>query len=252
MRIYTVRYRLVRYVLVTLIMAGVMAAGLWAADHSRAYAQTSLPAQDRYSLRDVDTTQKVAALTFDISWGTVMPPKVLSILAADHVPATIFVSGPWASQHPAIVKAYAAAGAEVESHGWAHVNYTGLSNAGIAANLMKTNAVIDQITHKRASFVRPPNGDFSSRTILASRAVGYTTVTWGTDSLDWMNPGVSTIIRRVTTRIHPGDIVLMHASDTCKQTDLALPTILRDLKAKGYKLVTLQQLLTYGKPIYRG
>ncbi|SMC07140.1 polysaccharide deacetylase family sporulation protein PdaB [Sulfobacillus thermosulfidooxidans DSM 9293] len=253
-RIVTVSRKVLRYVIVAVIMATVMSVGLWATDHdmtTSAHAAT-LPAQDRYSLRDVETNQKVAALTFDISWGTVMPPKVLAILKTDHVPATIFVSGPWAKQHPDIVKAYAQAGIEVESHGWAHVNYSGLSNQGIVDNLMKTDQVIQQITGQKPSFVRPPNGDFNSRSILAARSVGYTTVTWGTDSLDWMNPGVATIIRRVTTRIHPGDIILMHASDTCKQTDIALPTILQSLREKGYKLVTLKQLLTYGKPIYRG
>ncbi len=213
---------------------------------------TTLSAQDRYSLRDVETTKKVAALTFDISWGTVMPPKVLALLKKNHVAATIFVSGPWAKEHAQIVKSYAQAGAEIESHGWAHVNYSQLSNRRIVDNLMKTNNVIQEITGTKPTFVRPPNGDFNSRSILAARSVGYTTVTWGTDSLDWMNPGVSTIVQRVTKRIHPGDIVLMHASDTCKQTDIALPAILQSLKEKGYQLVTLKQLLTYGKPIYRG
>ncbi len=252
MRIYTVRYRIVRSAVLGMLFAVLALMGIWASSVNRAKAENIIPDQDRYSLRDVQTTKKVAALTFDISWGTVMPPKVLAILKKDHVAATIFISGPWAKSHPSIVKAYAAAGAEVESHGWAHVNYTDLSNAGIAENLMKTNAVITELTGKRGTFVRPPNGDFNSRSIMAARAVGYNTVTWGTDSLDWMNPGVSTIIKRVTTRIHPGDIVLMHASDTCKETDLALPAILENLKAQGYKLVTLQKLLTYGKPIYRG
>nr|WP_207711381.1 polysaccharide deacetylase family protein [Sulfobacillus harzensis] len=212
----------------------------------------SVAPQDRYSLRDVVTNQKVAALTFDISWGTKMPQKVFAILEKDHVPATFFVSGPWAKQNAALVKEMADKGYEVESHGWAHVNYTGLSNSGVQENIMKANQAIEQITGHRPTFVRPPNGDFSPRTIAAAKAVGYTTVTWGTDSLDWMNPGVSTIIRRVVTRIHPGDIVLLHASDTCKQTDLALPTIIQDLRQKGYTLVTMKKLLTYGTPNYRG
>lgn len=211
-----------------------------------------LTPSERYSLRDVNTNQKVAALTFDISWGTVMPTKVFDILKRDHVAATFFVSGPWARQNAALVKAMAQAGDEVESHGWAHVNYTGLSNAGVQENIQKANDVIQSITGRRPTFVRPPNGDFSPRTIAAAKGVGYTTVTWGTDSLDWMNPGVNTIIQRVVTRIHPGDIVLLHASDTCKQTDLALPTILQNLQQKGYKLVTLKQLMTYGTPNYRG
>ncbi len=252
---FGMRYRLIWLSLVMLVTISLVDA-ITIARPQRVLAQSTamgvLPAQDRYSLRDVATTKKVAALTFDISWGNLMPPKILAILKRDHVPATIFVSGPWAREHPEVVKEYAQAGAEIESHGWAHVNYSELSNPGIVENLMKTNKVIQQITGVKPSFVRPPNGDFNSRSILAARSVGYTTVTWGTDSLDWMNPGVSTIIQRVGGRIHPGDIVLMHASDTCKQTDIALPAILQILKNKGYKLVTLKQLLTYGEPIYRG
>ncbi|MCY0898235.1 MAG: polysaccharide deacetylase family protein [Firmicutes bacterium] len=212
----------------------------------------TLPAADRYSLRDVVTDQKVAALTFDISWGTVMPEKVFNLLKRDHVAATFFVSGPWARQNASLVKAFAQSGYEVESHGWAHVNYTGLSNQGVQDNILKADRVISDITGKHPTFVRPPNGDFSPRTIQATKAIGYTTVTWGTDSLDWMNPGVSTIIHRVVSRIHPGDIVLLHASDTCKQTDLALPAIVRELHAKGYRLVTLSTLLKEGTPNYRG
>jgi peptidoglycan/xylan/chitin deacetylase (PgdA/CDA1 family) len=58
-----------------------------------------------------------------------------------------------------------------------------------------------------------------------------------------MNPGVENIIERVSTRCKPGDIILMHASDTCKQTDLALPDILNALKEKGFELVTVSELL---------
>ncbi len=212
----------------------------------------SIPASDRYSLRDVLTQQKALALTFDISWGQVMPQKVFQILVKDKVPSTIFVSGPWARQNPALVKAFAAAGMEVESHGWAHVNYSALSPSGIASNLTQAQAVIQGITGIRPSYVRPPNGDFSQTSIKVARGLGYTTVTWGTDSLDWMNPGVSTIIRRVVERAHPGDIVLLHASDTCKQTDFALPTIITKLRGEGYRLVTLNQLTKMGSPNYRG
>ncbi|MCY0879840.1 MAG: polysaccharide deacetylase family protein [Firmicutes bacterium] len=233
-------------------LAGLIVAMLsWVTPVNLASA-ASVPPSDRYSLRDVTTPRKVVALTFDISWGTVMPKKVFDLLKSDHVEATFFVSGPWARQNASLVKDFAQSGYEVESHGWAHVNYTSLSNQGVQDNILKADQVIYDITGQHPTFVRPPNGDFSPRTLAATKAIGYTTVTWGTDSLDWMNPGVSTIVRRVMTRIHPGDIVLLHASDTCKQTDLALPTIIRDLRAQGYQCVTLKALLKAGVPNYRG
>jgi polysaccharide deacetylase family sporulation protein PdaB len=254
MRIYTVSYTVTRRVIVGLVIAALAVLGAWAIQHDRfsPARPVVLPLADRYSLRDVITTQKVAALTFDISWGTTMPQKVFHILQQHNVKVTFFISGPWAEHNTALVQDMVRAGDEVESHGWAHVNYTGLSSPGVQNNIMRANQVIEKITGQRPTFVRPPNGDFNPRTILAAKEVGYRTVTWGTDSLDWMNPGVHTIIRRVVTGIHPGDIVLMHASDTCKQTDLALPGILADLRQRGYQLVTLTQLLRYGPPNYRG
>ncbi|PSR23803.1 MAG: polysaccharide deacetylase [Sulfobacillus acidophilus] len=254
MRIYTVSYAAMRRLIPACVIAVVTMLGVLMVQHDRlaVISPVVVPPKDRYSLRDVVTTHKVAALTFDISWGTTMPRKVFRILQHDDVKVTFFISGPWAEHNATLVQDMVRAGDEVESHGWAHVNYTSLSNQGIQANIMRANQAIEKITGIRPAFVRPPNGDFSARTILAAKEVGYTTVTWGTDSLDWMNPGVSTIIRRVMTGIHPGDIVLMHASDTCKQTDLALPTILADLRQRGYQLVTLTQLLRYGHPNYRG
>ncbi len=207
---------------------------------------------DRYTLRGVDTTQRALALTFDISWGTEMPAKVLAILVRDHVPATFFLSGPWAEANPDYVHQLVADGFQVESHGWAHVNYSSLGYQGVVANIRRANQVLATLTGHAITYVRPPNGDFNAAALAAAHALGYTVVTWGTDSLDWMNPGVSVIIHRVVSRAHPGDIVLLHASDTCKQTNLALPAIIHDLRARGYRLVTLAELLRMGPPQYRG
>lgn len=207
---------------------------------------------DRYTLRGVATSQRALALTFDISWGTVMPAKVLAILVHDHVPATFFLSGPWAEANPDYVHQLVADGFQVESHGWAHVNYSSLGYPGVLSNIRRANGVLSALTGHRITFVRPPNGDFNATALAAAHALGYTVVTWGTDSLDWMNPGVSVIIHRVVSRAHPGDIVLLHASDTCKQTNLALPAIIADLRQRGYRLVTLRQLLAMGTPQYVG
>jgi len=201
-------------------------------------------------LRAVATTQHDIALTFDISWGTVMPPKVVAILEHDKVPATFFLSGPWVAAHADFVRAMAKVPYfQIESHGQAHVNFSGLGQAGVIANIEKANAAILAATGKRPTMIRPPNGDYSKASVAATASLGMRTVIWDTDSLDWMNPGVATIVRRVVGRAHPGDIVLMHASDTCKQTDIALPTILSDLKAKGYRFVTLNTLLASGRPL---
>lgn len=252
MRLITVPYRRARQAVVGLLGAAIVVAGGLAAIHRAAAPATALPAPERYSLRGVATTQKALALTFDISWGTVMPQKVLAILVREHVPATFFLSGPWAEANPGYVRTLVKDGFQVESHGWSHVNYSGLGYAGVVQNIMKADTVLHTLTGHKITFVRPPNGDFNAQAIAAAHSIGYTVVTWGTDSLDWMNPGVDRIIHRVVSRAHPGDIVLLHASDTCKQTDLALPTIIKDLRQQGYQLVTLNALLKMGAPMFEG
>jgi polysaccharide deacetylase family sporulation protein PdaB len=202
------------------------------------------PAPGLEPLRTVPIATRELALTFDISWGQVMPPKVISILERDRVPATFFLSGPWVRHNPELVHRIAANDLfEIESHGEAHVNLSGLSSAAVTANLRAANEAIEAVAGVRPTLVRPPNGDYNARSLAATQALGMRTVIWGTDSLDWMNPGVDVIVRRVLKRAHPGDIVLLHASDTCKQTDLALPAILAGLHKEGYRLVTVTQLL---------
>lgn len=204
------------------------------------------PARRIEPLRTVATSKKLIALTFDISWGTVMPPKVIAILKKDHVAATFFLSGPWSLRHPQVVKDLLAAGFEVESHGQAHVNFSHLGDAGVTQNVRAANTILTSLG-AHPTFIRPPNGDYSQTSLQATADLGYTTVIWGTDSLDWMNPGVGAITSRVLGRAHPGDIVLMHASDTCRQTDIALPAIISGLKKDGYTFVTLKSLLAAAK-----
>lgn len=201
------------------------------------------PMKPIYSAR---TQEKEAALTFDISWGEKMAPKVLDLLRAHNLKATFFLSGPWAKKHPDLVARIVADGHEVQSHGQEHVNFSGLSREQVATNIEAAHAILREMTGQTPAFIRPPNGDFDQKSLAATRDVGYQTVIWSVDSRDWMNPGVGAIIGYVTNKVHPGAIILMHASDSCKQTDLALPAVLEGLQAKGYKLVLLSDLMRQG------
>jgi polysaccharide deacetylase family sporulation protein PdaB len=189
------------------------------------------------------TAEKVIALTFDLSWGTKTGPIVLDILKAEQVKATFFLSGPWAKNHGEMVQRIKAEGHEIESHGQAHVNLNELGRAGAAKNIGEAHAILEGLTGRAPTFIRPPNGAFNDESVRAAKDLGYATVIWSVDSLDWKNPGADLIIRRVTRLIHPGAIVLFHASDTCKQTHVALPTVLKELKAQGYQFVLLDNLL---------
>lgn len=227
---------------VKFILIGVFAFVLLAS--SVLYVQAYNKQKPIYEIR---TDKKIVALTFDISWGNQTPMPVLEVLKEHEVTATFFLSGPWVKQYPEIAKQIHADGHEIGSHGYRHINYSNLSKSEVKEEVMKAHENIKEVIGVEANLIRTPNGDYSNHVIDAIHECNYEAIQWGTDSLDWMNPGVDTIIERVTKRAHPGDIILMHASDTCKQTVEALPAIIEDLKKKGYKFVTVSDLLKEAK-----
>jgi polysaccharide deacetylase family sporulation protein PdaB len=192
----------------------------------------------------VTTNKKVLALTFDISWGDKRTEPIIDILQKKGVKkATFFLSAPWTVGHPEIVKKIMDAGYEIGSHGNKHTNYSELSDEEIQKQIRTADGILTQVTGKRPNLLRLPNGDFDKRVLRIADQLGYRTIQWGTDSLDWENPGVETIVNRVLSGAHPGDIVLLHASDSAKETHKALPVIIDKLRAKGYEFATVTELV---------
>ncbi len=192
---------------------------------------------------EVKTDKKVVALTFDISWGNNTPIPVIDILKANNIKSTFFLSGPWVKQYPEVPKRIQADGHEIASHGYRHINLSNLSKNEIKEEITKAHNNIKEVTGVDANLIRTPNGDYNDQVIEGAHEVKYEVIQWSTDSLDWMNPGVNSIVDRVSKKVHPGDIILMHASDTCKQTTEALPMVIKNLKDQGYEFVTVSELL---------
>jgi polysaccharide deacetylase family sporulation protein PdaB len=196
----------------------------------------------------VETDRKAMALTFDISWGDKTPEKVLDVLSQHNQKATFFLSGPWANHYKSIVSRIVQDGHEIASHGQEHVNLSQESKEQIKKNIQSAHDILINLTDTEPRYFRPPNGDYDDLVVLTARELGYETVIWAVDSLDWKNPGASYIVERVSKLSFPGAILLFHASDSAKQTHEALPMVLENLKAAGYEIMTLGELMSLGKP----
>lgn len=196
------------------------------------------------AIYSVPTDKRVVALTFDISWGDTRVENILEVLQKKGVKkATFFLSSPWSKTHHNLVRKIDRAGYEIGSHGHKHDNYSRMDDDEIYKQIQTAHHILTTITKKEPGLIRMPNGDFNKRVLQIANKLNYQVIQWDTDSLDWRNPGVDAIVNQVTSKAHPGDIILMHASDTCKQTHLALPAIVDKLSLKGYQFVTVSELI---------
>lgn len=233
--------RLKRSLLIFFVL--LFAAGIFYAENKN--IQVFVPIDPGPSaIYSVDTGKKQVALTFDISWGEERTSPILDVLEQKGLKkATFFLSSPWTESHPDLVKRITNMGYEIGSHGHRHDNYSEYNEEQIRTQILKADQILQKATGKKPKLIRFPNGDFDKRVLRIADSLGYKTIQWDTDSRDWMNPGKKEIVNRVLTKAHPGDIILMHASDSCRQTHEALPEIIDGLRAKGYEFVTVSELI---------
>ena len=202
-----------------------------------------LIAEGPMAIASTRTDKKVVALTFDHSWGNTFTPSILDTLKQNNIKATFFIMGPWAQKHAEVAKRMVTDGHEIASHGYRHQNYGDMTEGWVKEDIEKSHALIKEVTGVDAKLIRPPNGHYSKQSLQVTEQMGYRTIIWSIDSLDWKNPGRDVIVERVVKRLKPGGIILMHASDTPIQTAEALPILLEKIKAQGYEIVTVGQLL---------
>lgn len=200
--------------------------------------------QQPAAIYSVPTDKKVVALTFDISWGDKRVEPILEVLKEKNIAqATFFLSSLWSQSHPDLVKKIQDAGYEIGSHGHKHDFYTKYNEEEIRKQIATAHTILSDITGKQPNLIRLPNGDFDKRVLRIAEELQYKVIQWDTDSMDWMNIGTEKIIDRVVSRTHPGDIILLHASDTVQQTHEALPVIIDQLRDKGYEFANVTQLI---------
>ncbi|HEU4965593.1 MAG TPA: polysaccharide deacetylase family protein [Bacilli bacterium] len=193
----------------------------------------------------INTDKKIVSLTFDISWGEKAPGPILDILEKKGVKkATFFLSGPWTASHPEIAKRIKSLGYEIGNHGQRHDDFPKYNNAWITEQVGKSEQIIKDVTGVKTKLIRTPNGAFDKRVVDHLNKMGYTVIQWNTDSRDWMRPGPDKIVKRVLDKAVPGDIILMHASDSALQTIDALPRIIDGLRKDGYEFLTVSELLS--------
>ena len=181
-----------------------------------------------------------AALLCNVVWGTEYVGPMLDILDRCGAKATFFLGGQWAEENPDLVQRMTAEGHQIANHGYAHKHHAGMSLEENREEIQKAETAIEEITGIKTDLFAPPYGEFDKTTLQVADGMGYTTVMWSVDTIDWRGDGVDAILKRVLEKAGPGDFILMHPTeDTVK----ALPIIIERLSDTGVGFVTVGELL---------
>ncbi len=188
------------------------------------------------------------ALTFDDGPNVTLTPKLLDLLAARHLKATFFVVGQNAADHPEILKRAVREGHEIANHSWSHPNLGKMSDDAVRRELQKTDDAIAAAIGKRPTLMRPPYGSITAhQKKWIHEEFGYRIIIWDVDPLDWKRPGPSVVTARILKETKAGSIVLAH--DIHPPTIEAMPRTFDQLIDKGFKSVTVTELLGMATPI---
>jgi peptidoglycan/xylan/chitin deacetylase (PgdA/CDA1 family) len=187
-------------------------------------------------------------MTFDDGPSATLTPKLLDLLAEHHMKATFFVVGQNAADHPEILKRAVREGHEIASHSWSHPNLGKMGDEGVRRELQKTDDAIKAAIGMRPTLMRPPYGSLTARQKeWIHREFGYRIIIWDVDPLDWKRPGPAVVTHRILNETRPGSIILSH--DIHPPTIEAMPATFDQLEAKGFKFVTVSELIAMAKPL---
>ena len=188
------------------------------------------------------------AMTFDDGPSDKLTPELLDILAQHHIHATFFVIGQNVVEHPEVLQRALREGHEIGNHSWSHPAFAKMADARVRAELQKTDDAIKQAIGQRPTLMRPPYGSITNRQKQwINQEFGYRIILWDVDPLDWKRPGPNVVTNRIVRQTRPGSIILSH--DIHPGTIKAMPETFSQLEAKGFKFVTVSELIAMGKPM---
>ena len=200
------------------------------------------PGESNITFNSVHVAGPYIAMTFDDGPSATLTPKLLDLLAAHHIKATFFVIGENVAEHREIVERAAREGHEIANHSWSHPNFGKMSDEGVRRQLTRTDDAIKNATGVRPTLLRPPYGSITARQKRwIHDEFGYQIILWDVDPYDWKRPGPSVVCNRILKETRPGSIVLSH--DIHPGTIEAMPSTFDQLQAKGFKFVTVSELI---------
>lgn len=192
--------------------------------------------------------ERLVALTVDDGPSPLYTPEVLALLGKYDARATFFVIGKLAVQHPDLVRREVAQGSEVGDHTWSHPKMRLLTAAQTRDEVFRGADAVTGITGTKPPFFRPPRGELTPEVSQAAAERGIPIALWDVAVDHDLHSTPLVKASWVLDRVHPGSIILMHDGGGDRSGSMAaMEIVLRVLKSRGYRIVTLSELLRHAR-----
>lgn len=205
-------------------------------------SQTSL--LERYNGCYIDHSgEKSLYLTFDEGYENGFTPVILDTLAKTQTPAAFFVTGPYLEGQSELIKRMIDEGHTVGNHTVHHLNLPNQPYRTVQTEITELNDRCRELYGYEMKYMRPPEGEFSEKTLAVTNDLGMRTVMWSFAYKDWdvnAQKGVDYAYESVMPYLHDGAIILLHAVSSDNAS--ALERIINDAKAQGYTFKSLDEL----------
>ena len=189
--------------------------------------------------------EKVVSLTFDINWAEKDElDNILTVLDKYNVKGTFFIMGGWVNYSEdnknKLIRIYER-GHEIGNHSYIHPMFTKISESKMKEEIEKTEKVFMDTLGINSKLFRFPSGDYNEKACKYINSLGYQSIQWDVDSLDWKESGADYEYNRVMDKVSSGSIILFH--NNAKYTPGNLDKIINKLKEEEYRFVTVGEII---------
>lgn len=198
----------------------------------------ALPASSAPIYR-ADSGNKVC-LMVNVYWGDEYLDDMLDIFDKYNIKTTFFVGGTWVNKNENKLKDIYARGHEIANHGYFHKDHKKLNEQLNREEISACHNLVKQILGIDMKYFSPPSASFSSTTLAVAEKMGYTTIMYSRDTIDWRDKDANLIFKRATKNITGGELVLMHPTAA---TVAALESIIKEILSRDLVITTVGDVL---------
>ncbi len=187
-----------------------------------------------------NTESNNVSLMINVYWGTEYLDQMLQTLKEKNVKTTFFIGGTWAVMNESYLRKIYEDGHEIGNHGYHHKDHDKISKDENLKQISNTHKIIKELLGVEMNLFAPPSGAYNKTTVEVATSLGYKTIMWTRDTIDWRDQDSELIYGRAIKNAKGGDLILMHPTEC---TMKALPRIIEQLQAKGLNLTTVSETI---------